>query len=132
MKLSFYSQPTRNAIDDETKTIETRALNPDEPERYFGDVEVGDELTFVNKGDTLAATKEILVRVLKCYQRDNLESLRESDMEIKKKIYSDKQKLANIDNIDSFKKDRDFTPGYLDKIQKNGLVWREFEILHRK
>lgn len=36
--LSFYDQHTRNALSDGTKTIETRALNPHEPHRYFGDM----------------------------------------------------------------------------------------------
>jgi len=37
-RLSFYDQVTRNAIQDGIKTIETRALNPEEPERYFGNI----------------------------------------------------------------------------------------------
>jgi aspartyl-tRNA synthetase len=39
-RLNFYAQNTFAAIKNGTKTIETRALNPDEPERYFGNINV--------------------------------------------------------------------------------------------
>ena len=40
VSLSFYNQDTWNALVNGTKTIETRALNPEEPQRYFGDIEI--------------------------------------------------------------------------------------------
>jgi isoleucyl-tRNA synthetase len=38
ISINFYEQKTRQAIVDGVKTIETRALNPQESERYFGDI----------------------------------------------------------------------------------------------
>ena len=47
--LSFYEQKTWKAIVDGVKTLETRALNPEEPERFFGNIQVGDVVKFINK-----------------------------------------------------------------------------------
>ncbi|MEI8090918.1 MAG: hypothetical protein WCG98_01310 [bacterium] len=49
LTIHFYDQTTWQSIVDGTKTLETRALNPEEPDRYFGDVKVGDILHFENK-----------------------------------------------------------------------------------
>ena len=37
-ELSFYNQHTRAGIVSRNKTVETRALNPEEPGRYFGNL----------------------------------------------------------------------------------------------
>jgi hypothetical protein len=47
--INFYNQATWNGIKKKHKTIETRALNPEEPEKYFGNVKTGDILKMVNK-----------------------------------------------------------------------------------
>jgi hypothetical protein len=41
-RLSFYNPQIVDAIKAGTKTVETRALNPEEPDRYFGNMKNGD------------------------------------------------------------------------------------------
>lgn len=41
--------PSRKGITNKQKTVETRALNPDENRRYYGDIKVGDVLKFINE-----------------------------------------------------------------------------------
>ena len=125
-KLNFYNQNTRNAIKSWGKTIETRALNPEEPERYFGDIRVWDQITFTNK---LIWNSEIRVKVTKVYQRKNSEELRNEDKTIVRKIYSNPKNFDKIKTLAEFKQWRDFTPGYIEKVEKNGLVWWKFEMM---
>lgn len=40
IRLNLYAQYIRDAILSGEKTIETRALNPEEPHRYFGDIQI--------------------------------------------------------------------------------------------
>lgn len=42
--LNFRSYNIRKALCEERKTIETRALNPEEPARYFGDIQRDDRI----------------------------------------------------------------------------------------
>jgi ASC-1-like (ASCH) protein len=37
-RINFYRDEVFASIKNGTKTIETRALNPEEPERYFGNI----------------------------------------------------------------------------------------------
>ena len=57
ISLNFRKQSIRDAIVSGSKTIETRALNPEEPYNYFGDVQVGDTILLCNKltGEELQA-----------------------------------------------------------------------------
>lgn len=123
--INFYNQETWNGIVSKIKTIETRALNPEETERYFGDVQVGDILLAVNK----ETNEEMRLRVSKTYQRKNLQELWQTPREILEKMYSNKETFAQTKEFESFAAKRDFTPGYRDKIDTNGLVGREIEII---
>lgn len=38
VEINFYNQETRAGIVSKNKTVETRALNPEEPDRYFGNL----------------------------------------------------------------------------------------------
>lgn len=125
-KLNFYNQNTRNAIKSWGKTIETRALNPEEPERYFGDIRVWDQITFTNK---LIWNSEIRVKVTKVYQRKNFEELRNEDKNIVRKMYSNPEKFDKIKTLAEFKQWRDCISGYIEKVEKNGLVWWKFEMI---
>ena len=125
ISLSFYEQKTWKAIVDGVKTLETRALNPEEPERFFGNIQVGDVVKFINK-ETWAS---IFVKITQTYQRKNLEDLWNTDRTIIEKIYTNKKKIAGIKTLEQFSIGRDFQAWYLDKINTNGLVWREFEII---
>ncbi len=122
--IHFYEQKTWKAIVDGVKTIETRALNPEEPERYFGDVRVDDVIKFINK----ETKEELFAKVTKVYTWDNFDTLWNEDKHIIEKIYTNKKTFAWIKTIEAFKKWWDFQAGYVDKIEKNGLVGREFEI----
>ena len=123
--INFYEQKTWKAIVDGVKTIETRALNPEEPERYFGDVKVDDIIKFINK----ETKEELFVKVTKVHNWDNFDALWNEDKHIIEKIYTNKKTFAWIKTIEEFKKWWDFQAGYVDKIEKNGLVGREFEIV---
>lgn len=126
LEINFYEQKTRQAIIDGIKTVETRALNPEEKDRYFGDVQVWDTLKLNNK----ETWESIFVKVKNTYQRKNLENLRNhKDKSIIEKIYTNRSKFAKIKTLEEFSKWRDFQQWYLDKINKNWLVWREFEIV---
>jgi len=125
-KLSFYDQNTREAIKKGIKTIETRALNPEEPERYFGDSSVWDELIFVNKW---WENQEQKVKVTQVYKRENFQDLWDFDHQIVRKIYSDPQEFDRIKSLEELKQWWDFLPGYREKIEKNGLIGRAFVLL---
>lgn len=49
--LSFHNKEVLDRIKSKEKTIETRALNPEEPERYFGDIKEGDLIVCVDKSE---------------------------------------------------------------------------------
>ena len=125
LEINFYEQTTWQAIIDWIKTLETRALNPEEPERYFGDVHVWDIIKYTNK-NTWAS---VFVKVKATYLRKTLADLWNENRDTIQKIYTNKKTFATIKDKEEFKKWWDFQPGYLEKIEKNGLVWREFEIV---
>ena len=126
VELSFYNQETRGGIKSGIKTIETRALNPEEPERYFGNLQAGDIILAINK----ETHEEMRLHIQKVYQRKNLQDMREyEDKAIIKKMYWDEKKFAATTDFESLASKREFTPGYREKIDKNGIVGREFEIL---
>ncbi len=126
LTIHFYDQTTWQSIVDGTKTLETRALNPEEPDRYFGDVKVGDILHFENK----ETWTTISVKIKTTHTRKNLEDLRSTDKKIIEKIYTNKQAFASVKSFEDFQQGRDFKPWYREKIEKNGLVGREFEIVN--
>lgn len=126
LELSFYDQKTRQAILDWVKTLETRALNPEGKDKYFWNIQVWDIFKFNNK----ETWESVFVKVNKVYQRKNLEDLRNNqDKKTIEKMYKDKSVFKKIKTLEDFSKWRDFQEGYLDKINKNWLVWREFEIV---
>jgi len=116
LTLNFYNQETFSKIKDGSKTIETRALNPEEKDRYFGNVKKGDYLKFLNK-----ETNEIIyVGVENVKQYKNLNELLK-DKESLKQISPGKE----FNSILDLEKGYNFTEGYVDKINKNGLVaWK--------
>ena len=115
MTIHFYDQKTRQAVKDGVKTIETRALNPEETDRYFGDVKSGDIVKFVNK----EAGADVFAKIKTVYTRKNLAALWEEDTKVIEKIYTNKNTLKGIKTQKDFEKGRDFQEGYLDKINKN-------------
>jgi aspartyl-tRNA synthetase len=46
-------------------------------------------------------------------------------------VYSDKEALSQIQDFNAFEKDWAYTPDYLDKIKKNGLIGFEIEVVEQ-
>ncbi len=121
MELNFRVNEIWNQIIEGKKTIETRALNPEEKNKFFGDIKVGDFVKFNNKN-----TGEFEVaRIKKTYNFKNLKELFEIKGIIEKVIPN-----ANITKQDELEKAFSFTNDYLERIEKNGLVGWEFELLN--
>jgi len=114
LELNFYDDVVWNSLLDGTKTIETRALNPDEQERYFGNVVSGDMLLFVNK----KTHDRKVFRVEKTWKFKNFQEFFASK-ELHGKIFSHTVPKT----LDAMKECYDkLAPGYAEKIEKNGLV----------
>jgi leucyl-tRNA synthetase len=117
LSLNFYVQDVWRAIVDGVKTVETRALNPEEKGRYFGDTKVGDILTLVNK----KTNKEKLYRIKNQKIFNNFDELF-ADKGIISKFH-----IKNYKTVKDLEKSYDFTEGYVEKIKKNGLIAWEIE-----
>jgi len=108
--LNFREQNIFEMIKSGVKAVETRALNPDEPKRYFGNIGVGDkiELRSVKTGEIL--TKEV-VRVSIYKSIDDF--LNREDLS---KIFGEPvSKKEAAEKLLSF-------PGYEERLEKFGLV----------
>ncbi|XOU95088.1 MAG: leucine--tRNA ligase [Candidatus Kerfeldbacteria bacterium] len=115
-EIHFYNQSFWDDILNGKKTVETRALNPDEPERYFGDIKAGQYLKLKNM--TTGAIQYAEVMADKIY----------SDID---KFYSDKKMFVGMGTGNTYKSGEDllqayaFTSDYIERIKKNGLVaWK--------
>ena len=118
MELNFRINKVWNQIITNKKTIETRAFNPEEKDKFFGDIKVGDLVRFNNKN-----TKEFeIVKINKIYDFKNLNELFETK-KIIKKIVPD----VKIEKLSQLEKCFSFTEDYLNRIKKNGLIGWEFE-----
>ncbi|MCK5476271.1 MAG: class I tRNA ligase family protein, partial [Candidatus Pacebacteria bacterium] len=118
MELNFRTNKIWNEIIKDKKTIETRVLNPEEKERYFGDIKIGDIIKFNNK-----LTREFeIVKINKVYNFQDLKELFESKDIIKKIIPN-----ATITKLSQLEKAYSFTKDYLSRIKENGLIGWEFE-----
>lgn len=98
-----------------TKTIETRAGNPDEKERFFGDIAVGDIIAakYVETGEY----KHFLVT--KTYYWQQIRDLRDAGEETMQRIYSTGKAPASLEQLVS-----DFeatSPDYADRLHQHGL-----------
>lgn len=124
LEINFYEQKTWQAIVDGVKTLETRALNPDEPDRYFGNIKIGDTIKCNNKetGDI------IFVKIKAVYLRKNLSELWKEDKTIIEKAYTNKNNFATITSLEEFEKWRNFQAWYLEKLNTNGIVGRQIEL----
>ncbi len=122
--LSFYDQHTWVTLKNGTKTIETRALNPHEPERYFGNIVEGDVLRFVNK-----LTGEIMyVRVKETFKRKNLEELFH-DKENMLAVASNKEHAKWIMTVEEYKQWRAYTSNYIEQLELHGIFGFAFDIV---
>ena len=119
--VSFPKEEVVQLIKNRTKTIETRALNPEEPERYFGDVKAGDLVKFNDKQNN----DFLIVRITKVHNFKNLGELFEAK-DLLGKIFPDFQKSHDYKRLE---KEYSFTSNYVERINRNGMVAWEFELL---
>ncbi|MDD3303209.1 MAG: leucine--tRNA ligase, partial [Candidatus Gracilibacteria bacterium] len=115
VSFNFYHEINVDMVVNGKKTIETRAMNPEEPERYFGKVKVGAAVIFADK----VKNKRYLVKIKEIFSWRNLDSLF-LDKERLKKIFPQ----CNCDTltIEELKSLYTLTPDYLERIEKNGLI----------
>ncbi len=119
--LSFYNENTLKSIKENIKTIETRALNPEEPNRYFGDISEGDLIVCVEKSGEKVHHVYKKVKAVRTF-KDLNEALIENDWiktgsgkpESYEKLYQMYDSLAE---------------GYAEKINKNGMIAIELQDL---
>lgn len=117
MEINFRDDLIWKAIREGKKTVETRALNPEESNRFFGSVKAGDALRLVNKN---SGEKKVYT-VTDVYVFKNVEDLFENK-EILSEIFSG-DAVGTIDDLK--KRYASLSPEYLKKIEENGLVaWR--------
>ncbi len=112
IELSFRNRKIFEAIKSGSKTIETRALNPEEPDRYFGNIKGGDQIILNYKqGEYILESLKSKVKAARRYK--TIEELLA------------KEKMSKIfpgKNIDYKKSYSDLVPGNLEKISKNGII----------
>jgi len=113
--ISFYRQDTWQQLTSGRKTVETRALNPEEPERFFGNVGVGQFLKAVNK----ETWDERYFKVTAVWQFKSIEELYKKHPELHEQIWPGSTGKTLQDWLDGYAKSG---PEYLDKIKKNGLI----------
>lgn len=113
LEINFRDQDSFNNLANGSKTVETRALNPEEKNRYFGNVKKGYHLKCVNKIDG----RIIYAEILNVNKYTNLHKLFEDKKSIKKIFpYKDITSFSELEDCYSF------IPDYVNKINKNGLI----------
>lgn len=114
LSLSFYHDAIWEEIVALSKTVETRALNPEEKDRYFGNIIAGDVIECVNKN---SGEKKIFT-VTEVIMFKNVEELWEE-----KSLLNDISPGRVPDTLNEYKEGFDvLAEGYLEKIDQNGLV----------
>lgn len=116
--LSFYNKEVLNALLDGSKTVETRALNPEEPDRYFGEIKQGDYINCIDK--TTGYHYSFIAKNVRIYTNA--------------KEYFEKEDLSKIwtgevpKNYDEMiKQYESLQTGYGKKLEQNGIVAVELE-----
>ncbi len=124
--IHFYNQDTWNGIKNWTKTVETRALNPEEPDRFFGNYKEGDIITAVNK----ETNDSLRLKIINKYQWKNLKDMWENTRkETLEKMYWNKEIFRGTKDFESLAAKRDFKEGYLEKIEANWIIWWEIQVI---
>lgn len=120
--INFYQQPIWENIMSGKKTIESRADNPEEPDRRFANIKAGEYLRLENK-----TTGEVRYAVVdEALQFENLAGL-----------FADKASLAGVfggkdmpTSIDALERSyAALADGYAEKANKNGIVAWRFQLL---
>lgn len=107
---------TLQSILDGTKTIETRALNPEEPDRYFGAIKSGDFIIFHD----VEAKKKYYFEVSKTELFRDLEEAYQKNLDFSKvsESFTAESGLSEIADLYIGKLGKN----YYEKILKNGFV----------
>ncbi len=121
--INFYHKPIWQEIKDGQKSIETRALNPEEKDRYFGDIKPGDLVLFQYKDKKGGIKDQLVARIRSKRVHHSLAD-----------AYADESLVAHVrsekfDTFEDFRESYSFTPDYIARIEKNGLVAWEFDIV---
>jgi len=111
--LSFYNQESFENLKNGSKTIETRALNPEEKNKFFGRLKEGDYLKCLNKING----EVIYLEIINVKKYKDLKALYGDPISVGR-IYPAK-KINSISDLESC---YTYTQDYLDRIKKNGLV----------
>ena len=111
--LHFYNQQAWNKIMSGKKTVETRALNPEEPEKYFGAIKHGAFLKLENK--VTGETAFFFVRSAKIFS--SLDAFLKNKKLTSQMAFSREYKTGK-----ELEAGYRFTPDYVDRIKKNGLI----------
>jgi leucyl-tRNA synthetase len=120
LELNIYDEKIWQQLCDGRKTIETRALNPEEKERYFGNVATGDCIVFTNKN----SGNKKMFRVLSSEKFANLSELY-SRKELLGKILPE-VKIGSLQELEDVWKT--FSSGeYVQKLNQNGIIAWEIE-----
>ncbi len=120
-QLNFREEKIWKKLISGEKTVETRALNPEEPERYFGNIKEGDlvKFTYVPTGENL------YFKIKGVHLYKDLKTL------IKDKATLEKIGLrSDYQSEDELLADYNFTSDYADRIKKNGLVAWEIKRIY--
>lgn len=119
LEINCYNQKTWKGLVSGKKTVETRALNPEEKNRYFGNIKESELFSCRNK----ETDEMVLFKVKKIRNYKNLEDFFEDKYYLKKasfdKVAKSLEELS--ENYAKYSKD------YLERIEKNGLVAWEIE-----
>ena len=112
-ELHFRDRTSWDKIMSGDKTIESRALNPEEPGRYFGDVGVGEYLKLVNMATK--DTRYFRVTDVQQYKKldDFLKDAKNFQRMAPNKQYTD---VAELEAAYAY------TPDYAERIRKHGLI----------
>jgi len=111
-ELSFYDQESFENLKNGLKTVETRALNPEEKNRFFGNTIKGKYIKCVNK-----VNGEILF-----FEVVNVKIFKKLADFYKEKDLLNKTFSKEINSLSDLEDCYKFIEDYLDRINKNGLI----------
>lgn len=111
--LSFYDQEMWRLLASGVKTVETRALNPDEQDRFFGRIKKGDYIKCLNK----LSDEVLYVEVIESKTFKGLKDFF-AQTELVNGVRG--SAIKSIEELDNFY--RKLAPGYEKKIERNGLI----------
>lgn len=120
-EINFRKEKIFEQIQGGSKTADMRALNPEEPERYFGKIKAGDLVKFRN-----TRTNEFeIVKITKAYNFSDLGEFFEQRDLVAKAF----PELGSAHDYKKLEKEYNFTANYLKRIKENGLAAWEFELV---